>query len=183
MKRPVGQIEREILRWSRAPRSARIETPGPGQESVWDYPRPPRVEAVLEIVRVEFGGRVVAESGRALRVLETAAPPTYYLPLDEVDATRLERARGESYCEWKGHAVYWDLVVDERRSERAAWSYPDPYDEYAELRDRPAFFATRVDACSVGDEVVSPQPGGYYGGWITARVVGPFKGDLGSDEW
>lgn len=183
MKRPPQQLEREIARWARAPRPARIEPAGPGQESVWDYPRPPRVELERQTVCVEFGGRVVAESTRALRVLETAAPPTYYLPRDDVEAACLEPGNGESYCEWKGQAVYWDLVVGVRRSDGAAWSYPDPYAEYAALRDALAFFAGRVDACRVGDERASPQPGGFYGGWITSRVVGPFKGDPGSDGW
>jgi uncharacterized protein (DUF427 family) len=116
-------------------------------------------------------------------VLETAGPPTYYLPQADVDAACLESASGESHCEWKGGAVYWDAVVGARRSPRAAWSYPDPYEEYAQLRDALAFFAGRLDACFVGGERVTPQPGGFYGGWISPRVVGPFKGDPGSEGW
>ncbi len=99
-----------------------------------------------------------------------------------MDSDCLVPASGESYCEWKGTAVYWDVVVEEQRAERAAWSYPDPYDEYASLRDELAFFAGRV-SCRVGDERVTPQPGGFYGGWITSSVVGPFKGAPGSEDW
>ncbi len=183
MKRPRGQLERELRRWSRAPRPACVERPAAGQESVWDYPRPPRVESVAEVVRVEFAGQIVAQSRAALRVLETAAPPTFYLPRDDVDPACLESASGASDCEWKGRAAYWDVVAGGRRSPRAAWSYADPYEEYAVLRDAVAFFAGRVDACWLGEERAIPQPGGFYGGWITSRVVGPFKGDPGSEAW
>jgi uncharacterized protein (DUF427 family) len=126
---------------------------------------------------------VIAESDSAVRVLETAAPPTYYLPRADIDVTCLEKAAGTSWCEWKGEAVYWDLVVGDRRSARAAWSYPDPYEEYAALRDALTFYCGRVDACWVGDDRARPQPGGFYGGWITPRIVGPFKGERGSDGW
>ena len=183
MKRPKGQLERELARWSGAPRPARIHTPAAGQESVWDYPRPPRVEIVDARVRIEFASEVVADSTSALRVIETAAPPTYYIPRDHVRLTWLREAEGSSDCEWKGRAAYWDLVVGDRRSERAAWSYPDPYEEYSSLKDLLAFFASRVDACWVGGERASAQPGGFYGGWVTSRIVGPFKGDPGSEGW
>jgi len=183
LKRPLGQLEREVERWGRAPRPARIEVAGPGQESVWDYPRPPRVERVPETVRVEFAGEVLAQTTRALRILETAAPPTYYVPAPDVRSGLLIPAPGESFCEWKGQAAYWHVETGGRRSESAAWSYADPFEEYAELAGAIAFFAGRVDACCVGDERVTPQPGGFYGGWITSRIVGPFKGEPGSEGW
>ena len=156
---------------------------GRGQESGWDYPRPPRVEPVAERVRVVFAGVVLAESDRALRGLETAAPPAYYLPPADVCTDLLVRAARESFCEWKGHAGYWHVEAAGRRSENAAWSYADPFEEYAELAGAFAFFAGRVDECRVGGERVAPQPGGFYGGWITSRIVGPFKGEPGTGSW
>ncbi|MCX7893944.1 MAG: DUF427 domain-containing protein [Burkholderiales bacterium] len=154
--------------------------PGPGQESVWDYPRPPRLEPVARRVRVVFGGRTVADSTRALRVLETSHPPTYYVPRADVAAGALEPAAGESFCEWKGTACYFDVVAGERRAPRAAWSYPEPFPAFAPIAGYVAFYAGPMDACYVGDERVRPQPGRFYGGWITADVVGPFKGEPGS---
>ena len=183
MRRPLGQLEREVERWRGAPRPSRIDVAGPGQESVWDYPRPPRVEPVPETVRVELAGVVLAESGAALRVLETAAPPTYYVPALDVRADLLVPTPREAFCEWKGRAGYWHVEAGGRRSEHAAWSYADPFEEYAELAGAFAFFAGRVDACRLGAERVVPQPGGFYGGWITWRIVGPFKGEPGSEGW
>jgi uncharacterized protein (DUF427 family) len=157
---------------------------GPGQESVWDYPRPPRLERTDVHLRVELGGRVIAETRRGFRILETSHPPTYYFPPEDVDASVLvpNDAR-ETNCEWKGRARYFDLVVDGRRIERAAWAYPDPSEGSEAIRDHAAFYAGRVDACFVDDERVTPQPGDFYGGWITSRVVGPFKGGPGSMGW
>jgi uncharacterized protein (DUF427 family) len=177
--------EREAARWRRATRQrpAHIEPAGPGRESVWDYPRPPRIEAVALAVRVEFGGCVVAASERALRVVETASPPTYYVPPADVDPARVARAAGTTLCEWKGLACYFTLCVGGREAPDAAWSYPDPLAPFEPLRDHLAFFPGRVDACFVGDERVRPQPGGYYGGWITANLTGPFKGEPGSEGW
>ena len=157
--------------------------PGPGQESVWDYPRPPRVEPDARPVRVEFAGEVVAASERTVRVLETAGPPVFYLPREDVRAEYLEPVSHETLCEWKGVASYFDLCVGSRSSGRAVWCYRRPDAEYEVLRDRVAFHAGRVDACFVGDEQAVPQPGEYYGGWITSEIVGPFKGEPGSDDW
>jgi uncharacterized protein (DUF427 family) len=149
--------------------------PGPGQESVWDYPRPPRLEPSARRVRVVFAGETVADSVRAFRILETSHPPTYYIPPADVRMERLRPAAGSSFCEWKGSARYWTLAVGERVAESCAWSYPEPLPEYAALKDHLAFYAGRVDACHVDDALVVPQPGGFYGGWITPDVVGPFK--------
>lgn len=155
----------------------------PGQESVWDYPRPPRLEKVQDHVRVVFAGETIAETDHAFRVLETSHPPVYYLPPDHVRMDFLVAAGGRSFCEFKGTAKYWSLDVGTKRSEQAAWSYPDPISAFAELRDHLAFYASRVDECWIGNERVQPQPGDFYGGWITSRVVGPFKGSDGTLEW
>ncbi len=169
------------------PDASEIVVPGPGEESVWDYPRPPRVEAAPERVRVDFAGRTIADSARALRVVETAGAPVYYIPRDDVAMDCLEPAAGWSLCEWKGIARYWDLVAGDRRSEAAAWSYPDPLTDlgqgYERLRDHLAFYPGRVDTCWLDDEPVTAQPGGFYGGWVTPRIVGPIKGLPGSEGW
>lgn len=161
----------------------RIVTPGPGEESVWDFPRPPRIDPVRQRVRVEFGGRLVADSTAALRVCETASPPTFYIPPADVALDCLEATARTSFCEWKGRARYWTLVVDGRRAEDAAWGYPSPSPGFEVLKDHVAFYASRVDACWVGDDCVTPQPGRFYGGWITPGLVGPFKGEPGSEGW
>ena len=160
----------------------RIE-PGPGQESVWDYPRPPKLEPVSKVIRVEFGGEVVAETSAAWRVLETSHPPVYYVPQDDVRAEFLVRSSRSSFCEWKGLASYHSLRVSDKTSTDAAWSYPEPTPRFLPIRGFLAFYPSRVDACFVGDERVQSQPGDFYGGWITESVVGPFKGGAGSMGW
>jgi len=157
--------------------------PGPGHESVWDYPRPPRVEPDTRLIRVEFAGVAIAETTRALRVLETASPPTFYLPAADVRGDLLVPAQRSSYCEWKGPASYWTIRVGDREARNAAWGYLAPKPGFAALKDHFAFYAGRVDACRVGGERVTPQPGRFYGGWITSEVVGPFKGEPGSEGW
>jgi len=178
-------LEDEILRLRAKPRGrpAHADEPGRGQESVWDYPRPPRVERVVKPVRVEYAGVTVAETVRALRVCETASPPAYYVPLEDVRHGVLEPSGRTSLCEWKGVAQYWSVRVDARVTANAAWSYPMPLKGFEPLKDYVAFFAGRVDACYVGDEQVRPQPGGFYGGWITTELVGPFKGEPGTEGW
>lgn len=163
-------------------RPARIE-PGPGQESVWDYPRPPRLEAVAERLRVVFAGVTVAETREGFRVLETSHPPVYYFPPSAVRRDLLRAETGQSYCEFKGAACYWALAVGGRSAAQAAWSYPDPSGPFRRLRDFYAFYASRVDSCWVGDEKVQAQDGDFYGGWITASIVGPFKGAQGTWGW
>jgi uncharacterized protein (DUF427 family) len=150
---------------------------------VWDFPRPPRLEPVAARVRVEFNRVVVADTTRAWRVCETASPPTYYIPPDDITPGLLVPVPGTSSCEWKGRATYWTLRVGQRSSRNAAWSYPAPSLSYLLIRDHLAFYAGRVDACHVGDTRVMPQPGGFYGGWITPDVVGPFKGEPGTEHW
>jgi uncharacterized protein (DUF427 family) len=157
--------------------------PGPGQESVWDYPRPPRVEPARSRIRVEVTGIVIADTVGAVRVLETAGAPCYYLPASDVRTDLLRPAPGETHCEWKGAASYFDIVTGGRIASRAAWTYRAPLPGYESLAGRLAFYAGRVDAAWVGDERAAPQPGGFYGGWITSDVVGPFKGEAGSEGW
>lgn len=145
-------------------------------ESVWDYPRPPRVEPTPHRLQVEFDGRLVADTERGVRVLETSHPPVYYVPRLDVDERMLRPNPLRTVCEFKGTATYWDLVSRGRMSVAAAWSYPEPHPGYEELRDRFAFYADRVDACRVAGEEVAPQAGGFYGGWVTRDISGPFKG-------
>ena len=159
------------------------EIPGPGQESVWDYPRPPRVESVAERIRVVVDGVTIADSIRALRVLETSHPPTYYLPPGDVRMDLLSSGRGRSVCEWKGAATYHTLIVGERRVEDVAWSYERPTAAFEALTSYLAFYPGRVDQAWVGDERVRAQAGGFYGGWITRLVTGPFKGEPGTIGW
>jgi uncharacterized protein (DUF427 family) len=157
--------------------------PGRGEESVWDYPRPPRVEPVVARVRVVVDGMTVADTTRALRVLETSHPPVYYLPREDVRASWIRPARGSSACEWKGTASYWSIVSPSRRIERAAWSYESPSPGFEAIAGHLAFYASLVDEAWVGDELASPQPGGFYGGWLTREIVGPVKGEPGSWGW
>jgi uncharacterized protein (DUF427 family) len=158
--------------------------PGPGQESVWDYPRPPRLEPVDRRVQVVFAGITVAESDAALRVCETSHPPTYYLPPQDIADGVLRSAQAAAtWCEWKGFADYLDVVAGGRAARRAAWTYRRPTRPFAALRDHVAFYAGSMDVCRVGDVEAEPQPGGFYGGWVTPDVVGPFKGERGTLAW
>lgn len=157
--------------------------PAAGQESVWDYPRPPRLEKLSERLRVTFNGEVVADTVAGYRVLETSHPPVYYIPPENIARHYLRAAAGSSWCEFKGHAQYWSLDVKGRQSANAAWSYPQPSPAFVAIAGYLAFYASRVDECLVGDERVQPQPGDFYGGWITSRVVGPFKGGAGTRGW
>lgn len=155
----------------------------PGQESVWDYPRPPRLERVDERLRVVLGGETIADTVGGWRVLETSHPPVYYFPRADIEPRALVSARGQSACEWKGAAVYFDVIGGSRRVPRAAWSYPDPTASFRSISGHVAFYPGAMDACFVDEEKASPQPGGFYGGWITSRIVGPFKGDVGTEGW
>lgn len=152
-------------------------------ESVWDYPRPPRVEESSELVAVVLGGVVVASTTTSWRVLETSHPPTYYLPRDAFAEGALRPAGGQTWCEWKGAASYFDLAGGERVAERAAWTYADPTAGFEVIAGAVAVMPGLVDRCTVDGEVVEPQPGGFYGGWITSRVTGPFKGAPGTRGW
>lgn len=157
--------------------------PGPGQESVWDYPRPPRLEPTKKHIEVYFNGQLIADTRRAWRVLETSHPPVYYIPQEDIHQEYLRRAQGSSWCEWKGQATYFDVVVEEKAARSAAWSYPTPSTPFAALKDSVAFYAGKMDRCLVDGEEVTQQPGGFYGGWITGDIVGPFKGAPGTSGW
>ncbi|QAU44392.1 DUF427 domain-containing protein [Bradyrhizobium guangzhouense] len=152
-------------------------------ESVWDYPRPPRLEPVSQQLEVIFNGKTVARTTHGYRVLETSHPPVYYFPPADVDLTTLASAEGRSWCEFKGLALYWAVEVDGKTADKAAWCYPNPTEPYSAISGFYAFYASRVDQCKVGGELVRAQPGDFYGGWITSDIVGPFKGIPGSRHW
>jgi uncharacterized protein (DUF427 family) len=170
------------MRTMAVPPPIRVE-PAPGQESVWDYPRPPRVDAVPERLRVVVDGAVLAETTHGLRVLETAGAPVYYFPRSDVRVERLSDSPHTSYCEWKGSASYLSYDHDRRHVDNVGWTYREPLAGYGEITGHVAFYAGRVDEAWVGDERAMPQPGRFYGGWVTSRVVGPFKGEPGSSGW
>jgi uncharacterized protein (DUF427 family) len=189
----VSEAKRsELPEWARlgrrgwtntgAKRPAFAETPGPGQESVWDYPRPPALVPDERRVIVRLGEIVIADTTSAFRVLETSHPPTFYLPRADVDMRHLEATSGGSRCEWKGEARYFDVVVGERRVRGAAWSYEAPFAELEPIAGHLGFYPLHLE-CTVDGVHVEPQPGGFYAGWITPDVVGPFKGELGSSGW
>jgi phosphoglycolate phosphatase-like HAD superfamily hydrolase/uncharacterized protein (DUF427 family) len=177
---PVPRAELIALRRTPRTRPEPIDAPGPGQVSCWDFPRPPRIVPAGDTLHVEHRGQLLAESARGLAVQETAGPPTYYLPPDDVDLSRLEPLADRSLCEWKGVARYWQL---QGGGEAVAWSYPAPLPGYEPLASHIAFFPGRLDACYVGEARARPQPGDYYGGWVTPAVSGPFKGLPGSERW
>ena len=152
-------------------------------ESVWDYPRPPRVEPAGRRIRVVLDRRTIADTTAACRVLETSHPPVYYVPRTDVSAGLTPSARRGSLCEWKGAARYWDVSVGGRVVEGAAWGYPDPSPGYESLRDTLAFYPALMDECWVDEERATPQPGGFYGGWVTSDLIGPFKGGPGTSGW
>ncbi len=149
---------------------------------MWDYPRPPRLERPARTVEVRSGTLVVARSSHPYRVSETASPPVYYLPLEDIAAGSLVEAAQESFCEWKGLAQYWDVVTAVGRIAHAGWSYPDPDEGFEALKDAVAFYPGKLD-CYVDGEVVRAQPGDFYGGWITDEIRGPFKGEHGTEDW
>ncbi|EZP56778.1 DUF427 domain-containing protein [Sphingomonas sp. RIT328] len=156
---------------------------GEGQQSVWDFPRPAVAERSDRHVRIEHRGQCVADTGRAVRTLETSHPPSWYLPPESIAPGLLRASDRRSLCEWKGEAVYWHLDVGGTLLRDVAWSYPDPTRAFAMLRDHVAFYAAPLDRCTIDGEVVRPQPGGFYGGWITSDLAGPFKGAPGSMGW
>lgn len=155
--------------------------PAPGQESVWDYPRPPRLEPTDKLVQVFFNGKKIAETRQAKRVLETSHPPTYYIPPEDVNQQVLAGSSRRTVCEFKGSALYYSLADGDKQSPDAAWVYSDPTPAFAAIRGHFAFYPSRVEACFVDGEQVTAQEGDFYGGWITQDIVGPFKG--GVDTW
>ncbi len=187
MARIPDSVRAARAAWSRPgrpqPALDQIVPPGPGQESVWDFPRPPRLEAWTQRVRVEFGGLTIADSRQTLRALETSHPPTYYIPRADVNMDALRPAPGASMCEWKGAASYFDVVAGGEVAAKAGWSYADPFEDFAGVADHFAFYCAAMDGCWVGGHRATPQPGGFYGGWVTEHVTGPFKGSPGSMGW
>jgi len=153
------------------------------RESVWDYPRPPAIENVPQRIKILFNGEVIADSINAKRVLETSHPPTYYIPMEDIKREALQSAPRRTWCEWKGQAEYFDVVIRDRVARSAGWYYPKPTSEYLEIKDHVAFYANKMDKCYVGDELVKPQKGDFYGGWITSNIDGPFKGGRGTSGW
>lgn len=183
----LAQVKPHRASWDRAFRPAQLEAAGPGEQSVWDYPRPPILVAPPEPIRVEFGGQVIAQSCAALELCETASAPAPYVPPQDVRTEWLVANGGASLCEWKGLALSYDLVMPSgERVVDAAWTYPDPFDDltegYAEIGGWFSFYPSKLN-CFVGDEPVRPQPGGFYGGWVTSRHKGPIKGGPGSQGW
>ena len=154
-----------------------------GKESVWDYPRPPRLEPVSARIVIVLGGVTVADTTKAYRVLETSHPPNYYLPPDDIADGALVRTARASWCEWKGEAHYFDVSAGGRTAEGAAWGYDRPTPAFAAIAGHVAFYAGPMDRCTVDGETVVPQPGGFYGGWVTDGVTGPFKGAPGPSGW
>lgn len=183
-KPPHSDVSAQGARWrhrGQARPSFAVE-PGPGQESVWDYPRPPVIVADCRLVEVRLGSELLASSRRACRVLETASPPTFYLPRGDVAMDLLRRSPRRSFCEWKGEASYFDLVAAGQTVPAGAWSYEHPFPAFAKIAGYLSFYPSCVD-CLVDGERVRAQAGGFYGGWITGEVVGPFKGEAGTLGW
>ena len=164
------------------PTPRRID-PGPGQESVWDYPRPPSLEASTRRVRIRLGGDLVVDTTRSWRVCETSHPPVYYVPSEDFRAGSLTPGAGGSYCEFKGAATYWNVTGGGTERPNAGWSYEDPTPEFAPMRSAVAVYPGAMDEVLLDEEQVRPQAGGFYGGWITAEIVGPFKGEPGTQGW
>jgi len=163
--------------------NSRRIAPGPGQESVWDYPRPPRLEDTDKHIQIVFGGVVVADTRRARRVLETSHPPVYYIPPDDVRMEHFTPAPGQSFCEWKGMASYLAITVGGKTAAHSAWFYPNPAPAFAALKNYVAVYPALMDSCTVNGEKITPQPGDFYGGWVTSDIVGPFKGEPGTLGW
>ena len=159
------------------------QQPRAGQESVWDYPRPPRVEPTSRRLRIIFNGKTIADTTSAFRILETSHPPAYYIPQEDIEMQYLTPTSRQTFCEFKGRASYWTISVEGQVAENAAWSYENPAPGFEAVKSYICFYANRVDAAYVDEEKVTPQAGDFYGGWITADVVGPFKGGPGTRGW
>lgn len=159
------------------------QQPGPGQESVWDYPRPPRVERSAKRVRIVFNGETIADTTNAYRVLETSHPPAYYIPQEDVKMAYLNRTSRRTFCEFKGAATYYTITVGDKQETNVAWSYDSPTPDFKPITGYIAVYPGRMDACYVDDEQVKAQEGDFYGGWITSDIVGPFKGGPGTWGW
>lgn len=152
-------------------------------ESVWDYPRPPRLEVFKGHLRIVYAGIILADTNQALRILETSHPPTYYLPQSDIEMQYFKANPRQSFCEFKGRASYYDLQIAGQNIPQVAWYYPAPNKAYPALKDHLCFYASKVDTCYVNDEKIQAQTGDFYGGWITANIKGPFKGGPGTFGW
>lgn len=161
---------------------SRIE-PGPGQESVWDYPRPPRLEDSSKLIEIIFNGVTIAETRTAKRVLETSHPPVYYIPPEDIKMEHLVPIPRSSFCEWKGRAGYYNVSAGVGEASSAAWFYPNPTPAFASIKDYVAFYPSLMEVCYLDGEKVQAQEGDFYGGWITRNIVGPFKGGMGTWGW
>jgi uncharacterized protein (DUF427 family) len=153
------------------------------RESVWDYPRPPRLEPCAKRIQIVLAGQTIAQTNNAMRVLETSHPPVYYIPQQDIAMQFFTLISASSFCEWKGKASYWNIDIADKHVDRAAWSYANPTPPFVLIKDFLGFYANKMDSCSIDGEVVSPQPGNFYGGWVTKNLVGPFKGETGSEGW
>ena len=157
--------------------------PEPGQESVWDYPRPAVLQDTDKHIQIIFNGETIADTKRAKRVIETSHPPSYYIPPEDIKMEYLIQTSHSSVCEWKGIANYYTIKVGDKEAQNVAWFYTNPTETFAPIKDYVTFYAHPMDACYIDGEKVEPQPGNFYGGWITKDVVGPFKGIPGSWGW
>ncbi|MTI22549.1 DUF427 domain-containing protein [Fulvivirga sp. RKSG066] len=157
--------------------------PKPGQESVWDYPRPPKLEKFNKHIEIFFNGQRIVSTNKAYRVLETSHPPVYYMPMLDIEQQYLVASDRTTYCEWKGEGSYYHVSVKDKMAEDAAWYYNNPTPRFKEIKGYVAFYAHKMDKCLIDGEVVEPQPGNFYGGWVTKDIVGPFKGIEGSYGW
>jgi uncharacterized protein (DUF427 family) len=157
--------------------------PGPGQESVWDYPRPPRIEETDKHIEVFFNDILIADSTDVKRVLETSSPPVYYIPTQDIEMKYFIKSDRRSLCEWKGTAFYYSIKVHDKTAYDAAWYYPNPTPSFESIKNYIAIYPQNMDACFVDGEIAQPQPGNFYGGWITSDIVGPFKGEPGTESW
>ena len=155
--------------------------PKQGQESVWDYPRPPALVQDRRRIEVRHGNETIASTSNAFRILETASPPTVYIPPSDVELKQLVEVRGSSFCEWKGSASYWALLEGREKS-AIGWSYKTPSSSFELIKDYLSFYPGRVE-CYIDGERVRAQPGGFYGGWVTNEIVGPYKGETGTGGW
>jgi uncharacterized protein (DUF427 family) len=155
----------------------------PGQESVWAYPRPPRLEPTSKRIQIVFNDVTIVDTTRAYRVLETSHPPTYYLPPEDIQQQYLQKSDRQTFCEWKGAGSYYSVVVGDQILTDVGWYYAQPTPAFKAIENYVAFYAAPMDACYVAGEKVIPQPGNFYGGWITQDIAGPFKGEPGSWGW
>lgn len=157
--------------------------PKKGQESVWDYPRPPKLEKSSKEILVVFNGVNIAKTSDSYRVLETSHPPVFYIPPEDIKMDFLRKESDSSFCEWKGQAGYYSVLAGDKQAIKSAWFYENPTEKFAEIKNYVAFYPSKMEACYVDGELVQAQEGDFYGGWITKDIVGPFKGGLGTWGW